>query len=186
MGGNDCEIWQAARASAAAPTYFEEFKLGQMLHQDGGIFVNNPTAIALHEAKLLWPDTPIQCVVSFGTGRTIPTPNDMQTPTDTSSSWADKFYTILDSATDTEAVHTMLNDLLPDHVYYRFNPYLTEMISMVEIDQNKLDQLKRDALMYLRRNEDKFQEAAKVLMQKKTFKQQLVDCVNVEREKFGF
>lgn len=61
--------------------------------------------MALHEAKLIWPNTPIQCVVSFGTGRSVPTPTDIykSTPKSSSStSWTDKFYKILDSATDTE------------------------------------------------------------------------------------
>ncbi|CAH1126701.1 unnamed protein product [Ceutorhynchus assimilis] len=187
-GCHDAEIWQAARASAAAPTYFEEFRINDLIHQDGGILVNNPTAIAIHEAKLLWPDTPIQCVVSFGTGRSIPSPRELlkeKSPKSDGTSWANKFYKILDSATDTQAVHIMLSDLLPDDVYYRFNPFLTEVIGIVETDSEKQKQIKRDALMYLRRNDDKFQQVAKTLMQQKSVSQKMKEKANFIRELYG-
>ncbi|XP_066249410.1 calcium-independent phospholipase A2-gamma-like [Euwallacea similis] len=195
-GTFNAQVWQAARASAAAPTFFEEFRISDLIHQDGGILVNNPTAIAIHEAKLLWPGAPIQCVVSFGTGRSVPSPVELAKlkalkkkvvleSGSEGTSWSNKFFKILDSATDTQAVHIMLSDLLPETVYYRFNPYLTEVTGMVETDQEKQKQMKRDTLMYLRRNEDKFQEAAKTLMLDKTLGQKIEEKIKFQRKLLG-
>ncbi|KAK0163669.1 hypothetical protein PV327_007325 [Microctonus hyperodae] len=188
MGSHKHKLWEAVRASAAAPTYFEEFKHGEYILSDGGIMVNNPCAVAIHEAKQLWPNVPIQCVISFGTGRTPPSiPGKDGHPKDLAiSSWKEKFYKIVASATDTEGVHTMLNDLLPDHVYYRFNPYLTEMVSMDDIRPEKWSQLEQDAQMYIRKNDDKFVHAAIALKQQKHLPQKIIDWVKHKQQLFGF
>ena len=49
------------------------FNQGALIFQDGGLLANNPSAIALHEARLLFPQAPIACLASFGTGAFAPT-----------------------------------------------------------------------------------------------------------------
>ncbi|XP_058815007.1 calcium-independent phospholipase A2-gamma-like [Topomyia yanbarensis] len=187
-GSHSARLWEVVRASSAAPAYFGDFQLDGQLHQDGGILYNNPTTVAIHEAKCLWPGERIQCVVSFGTGRTQNRPSDWKdgqkiiSPTmleraSLSSSWKTKFLRILDSATDTEATHTILSDLLPPGRYFRFNPYLTEFLSMVEVRPEKLAQLERDTLEYYRRNEDKFELVADLLTRKRSIISKTYDSI---------
>lgn len=67
------KVWQAIRASTAAPVYHEDFKIDGYIFYDGGVLANNPTALALHEARLLWPSQKQpNCVVSIGNGRFQP------------------------------------------------------------------------------------------------------------------
>lgn len=144
--------------------------------------------MAVHEAKLLWPNVPIQCVVSFGTGRTMPTTfenTSAMKSTPSNSTWKEKFYTIIESATDTEAVHMALSDLLPADTYFRFNPYLTEMCNIEENNPEKLETMERDALMYIRRNEDKFQKAAEVVLQKKSSFGKVKDWLCLKQQVLG-
>jgi len=70
----------AARATSAAPTYFEPARVWcdgvYRALIDGGVFANNPGACAYAEARRLWPDEDLM-VVSLGTGeRTEPIPYD--------------------------------------------------------------------------------------------------------------
>ena len=58
----------AVRATTAAPTFFTPVQWEGGLYCDGALVANNPTAIALQEAKVLYPGVPIEMVVSIGTG----------------------------------------------------------------------------------------------------------------------
>ena len=103
-GSCNAHVWEAVRASSAAPGYFEEYKLRDIVHQDGGIIVNNPAALAIHEVRLLWPKEEIQCLVSLGTGRYYP--HNRENYAD--SGLKSKINKLIASATDVEAVHIVL------------------------------------------------------------------------------
>ncbi|KAL5013924.1 hypothetical protein ScPMuIL_008194 [Solemya velum] len=168
--------WEVIRASSAAPGYYEEFRLGDMIHQDGGLLTNNPTALAIHECKLLWPEESIQSVISLGTGRYEPNlefyPNK--------SSLKDKVNKIVDSATDTEAVHITLQDTLPPSVYFRFNPYLSEEFMLDEIRPDKVKQMQLDSQMYLRKNERKIEMAAQQTLLPRRYHQKAMDWIKLQ------
>jgi predicted acylesterase/phospholipase RssA len=68
-------IWEALRATSAAPTFFEEMTFGspKMTYLDGGMGFNNPCAEVAFQAKSLWEGQSIGVIVSIGTGlQTIP------------------------------------------------------------------------------------------------------------------
>lgn len=178
----DCKhkMWQAIRASSAAPGYFQEFVLGKDLHQDGGLLINNPTALAIHECKCLWPNTPLECVLSLGTGRYQEGVKNSATYT----SLKTKLTHVISSATDTEEVHTMLDALLPPDTYFRFNPYMSEDIPLNESRIEKLNFLKSEAETYLERNEAKLKKAAQVLGQEKGPIQRLSEWAKLKADMY--
>lgn len=79
---------------------------------------NNPAAIALHEARQLFPHAKVGCLVSFGTGCAVACEAPKQ------NSLYQTLKTVVKAATRTDVVHHMLQDLLPasDVQYFRFNP----------------------------------------------------------------
>ncbi|KAG8508496.1 Calcium-independent phospholipase A2-gamma, partial [Galemys pyrenaicus] len=179
-GSCQYKMWQAIRASSAAPGYFAEYALGNDLHQDGGLLLNNPSALAMHECKCLWPDVPLECIVSLGTGRYE---SDVRNNV-TYTSLKTKLSNVINSATDTEEVHVMLDSLLPPDTYFRFNPVMCENIPLDENRNEKLDQLQLESMKYIERNEEKMTKLAKILSQEKTTLQKFNDWVKLKTDMY--
>ncbi|KAK0476511.1 FabD/lysophospholipase-like protein [Armillaria novae-zelandiae] len=82
--GPDCKIWEAARATTAAPTFFKAIKIAGPGgfgpdYVDAGLGFNNPTKEVRNEAKELFgPNRCIGVLVSIGTGH--PGPSGFQQP----------------------------------------------------------------------------------------------------------
>ena len=67
------------------------------------MLTNNPSAVALHEAKLLWGrQTPIQCVISLGNGMRPERDPETKGKSWWLKNWQEKLTQLIVSATDTE------------------------------------------------------------------------------------
>lgn len=66
------QIWEAARATSAATSFFDPIAIGPFGQEflDGATGANNPVEIALKEARDIWPDGMgrLQYIISIGTG----------------------------------------------------------------------------------------------------------------------
>ncbi len=121
-----------ARATSAAPTYFEPHETqfptpdSQILFEtlvDGGIFANNPAMCAYAEARRLSPGEEI-LLVSLGTGELTACLRYEDARDWGKVSWVEPlFRMIFDGASDT--VHYQLGQLLHSQ-YYRFQPMLVQ------------------------------------------------------------
>ncbi|KAL9180648.1 hypothetical protein ACHAXT_011101 [Thalassiosira profunda] len=140
----------ALRATTAAPTFFKPLLSFDELYVDGGIVASNPSAVAVHEARAIFPDVPVELIVSVGTGVFT----EVKVPPRVG--WDGVVAQILDSATDAEQVHHVLEDVFGENKtaqhrrtsmestkYFRFNPTVGEPDSFPidEVDEDRLQDL---------------------------------------------
>lgn len=70
---SNCRIWEAARATSAAPTFFDPITFSNgCTFRDGALRSNNPIFELIDEVQTAFPDPEVSCIVSIGTG--IPDP----------------------------------------------------------------------------------------------------------------
>ena len=150
-----CKIWEAARATSAAPTFFKRIEIGRKQpFIDGGLGRNNPSQVVLDEAKALFgARRQIGCLVSIGTGQAevidIKKPGLYQQiiPTDV----IDALKAI---TTDCEATHEeMLGRFanLPN-TYFRLN--VDQGMQGIELSEwEKLSNVEAHTAQYMKRKE---------------------------------
>eukprot|EP01125_Pyxidicula_operculata_P008010 TRINITY_DN2701_c0_g1_i2.p1 TRINITY_DN2701_c0_g1~~TRINITY_DN2701_c0_g1_i2.p1 ORF type:complete len:886 (+),score=239.42 TRINITY_DN2701_c0_g1_i2:361-3018(+) len=136
-GNCDVFLWQAVRASTSAPPFFEALEIGNKIFRDGGMVANNPSALAIAEAKKIWPHMQRDIfLLSCGTGK--PKPLEVTN----SNSFTTVITQTLNSCTDTEQTHMILEDLLPSDSYFRVQP-------CDDVYNHKLDETSEDKVKLL-------------------------------------
>lgn len=168
----------ALRATTAAPTVFKPVLMGGELYCDGGIVASNPSAVAIHEARTIFPDVPIEMVVSCGTGAFVEEKSEPRI------GWDGIIGQIVNSATDGEQTHHVLEDILgqggtaklgKSHIsktkYYRFNPIVgtSDTFPIDGTDPMQLEELSKIATAYMQEPEqmEKLNEIVEILNGKK-------------------
>lgn len=147
---------------AAAIYYLDDFSCGEDRFQDGAVVANNPAVVALQEARLLWPDTPIDVFVSLGTGSTPCGRRDKGL-----SSLASTLSVLIESTTCVDRAHEALATMLPmvpNLRYFRFNPEDVRCgMELDEVNPAKWALLEEATEDYVNMHSEEFDRAAAAL-----------------------
>jgi predicted acylesterase/phospholipase RssA len=162
-GSSNHAVWQAVRASSAAIYYLDDFTCAGEKFQDGAVVANNPSMIALQEARAIWPDAPIDVFVSIGTGSTPQSRRGSAI-----SSFMDTGNILIESATNVERAHEALatmTPLVPSLKYFRFNPVDPRCsMELDEIDPLKWKLLDEATDEFIEENSAEFDAVAAALL----------------------
>jgi predicted acylesterase/phospholipase RssA len=168
----NCRIWEAARATTAAPTFFKRIAIGEEGHAkeefiDGALGCNNPVNQVLDEARVIFGnDRPVRCLVSIGTGHPgkigLAKPDGFQKILP-----IDLIHVLKQIATDCEGTATQLKTRFEniEKFYFRFNvAHGAEGISLEE--WKKMGELTEHTKAYMARKSKKIDEVVALLCEK--------------------
>jgi hypothetical protein len=140
----DATVWQAAAATFSAPSYFPPIKIGDSEFFDGGLAANNPSIYGLQEARLLWPERRIDCLVSVGTGFIASNP----TKGDGRLIWGRQVRNLIEETL--RIAELVSTDCERESIYYRrLSPNVKETLLFDCVDHEYLELLSNATNKYL-------------------------------------
>ncbi len=170
-------LWEIAKATSSAPTYFPAHKTrlrgAEVALIDGGVVANNPTACGIAEAVAVNADKNPRVhidsfiVASFGTGHTTRPITISEAQEWGALEWAIPIIDVLmDGAGD--AVHYVSRQLIPDEQYFRFQTRLDKAYDdLDDASQTNINALVNAANHHLTSEGDqkRIEQLAKLLTQ---------------------
>lgn len=121
---NGLHMHEVGMATSAAPSFFSPYKLGEYCLIDGGMFANNPTALAIIEAEQA-TDIEQKILCSISTGSLTRRYEYDNIRSWGMLNWIQPIINIIQDA-QSEAISCQLSQALPkNYKYYRFDTFLT-------------------------------------------------------------
>ena len=156
-GSSDTKLWAGVCASTSAPTYYEPEVIDGVRYNDGGVTANNPSLLAVSEAHALWPGTPIDPVVSIGTGEPA---KRKKGPLGSVLDW---MHVVFMTSLGSHMQHYLAHSLLPQGVYFRMDPADIGEVLMSESDEGKLSDMIQLTQLWCHSNHDRFAAIADIV-----------------------
>ena len=143
---SEIALAQIARATSAAPTFFESYVLNEMLCVDGGVFANNPALCAYVGAQKMYPNEEV-VLVSLGTGSLYEYVDPNKIKKYNMLDWATNLFDLVsDGQSDT--TEYVLRKTLPIKDYWRFQVRLSKnnsgMDNVSDLNLRDLENLARN------------------------------------------
>ena len=158
----DCAIWEVARATSAATTFFKSIKCGRdgVEFIDAGFGYNNPCEILLREAQSIFAGAEFGCILSIGTGI-----GGVVSVRGTRKSILNALKAM---TTSTQKVAQRMDELYSDgDVYYRFN-VMRGLEDVVLSDWKETSEISAHTRNYLAESQKQLAKCSAVLQQNST------------------
>ena len=183
MRSRDMTVWEAARASSAAPVYFHPFNVKYI---DGGVMANNPTLDAMaeifHQGEREGKDVRLGLVFSIGTGNPpsvelddvgVAVPRlstilrDIFNIGDTVTGLVNLLNQFISQSTQSSGQETVRADAWCKSMktpYVRLSPPLSKIYDMAESEKDVLVQIMYEAHKYIVEHGPQIDTVAKTLL----------------------
>jgi len=167
----DWPVWQVARATSAAPTYFPTFHLvrdqpkADYALVDGGICVNDPAVSALAEAHRIYPNAKGYNVVSIGTGDRADHITYDQCKSWGLMQWATKITTVILDSVEEATDYELKNMTGKELKYFRLqiSPMKGPSPEMDNVSPQNLQALKDCAQAYINASDTQLRDVTQAI-----------------------
>lgn len=163
---NDMLVWEVARSTSAAPTYFEPVNSDNHAIVDGGLVANNPSieAAILMKQQYGWETYQHLKSISLGTGNYYARYTFQNIKDWGVAQWAAPISSVMMSV-DSNSTHQNMVKLYPDkNQYIRLNTRLDEDIALDGITASEIEKIQTAALTYIQENPQDIDQARKILL----------------------